>query len=332
MSTSGPRSPRRSFTQTLEEAIKGLTTSPGTSRVVATSSLAAALGLLPGCDPGAATNPQAQDALEQRGQEVLAYGQAPWFTIAGKRDTTRSQISYYNEYWRDLSACNSRYGCMAITVFIKVRIKPNPAADISYKKVGVVYKELGKPDPITAVGYYFARHGDGWEEWHVPVKSTAYQGTFTFGTWYEDGASNTYYDDNSGELYALTWKEPYNDFTTLSLDYAGTSARFTATGVSGTLSFNVEDLDYDKELTLQISTDGGTTWSSLGMGAAGDKNKVYWSADLSQDFERWKVDLDLPGSFPSFRYRLVYRHGIVGGARPVEFTLGTSGGISIPKS
>mgnify|MGYP000184440684 CR=1 FL=1 len=94
-------------------------------------------------------------------------------------------------------------------------------------------------------------------------------------------------------------------------------------------------LDYvargEVEAGFVYSTDGGSTWKTLPMGAAGDKNKIYWSSDLSTDFERWKIDLDLPGSFPSFQYKVVYRHGIVGGAAPVEFTLGNTSGIVVPK-
>lgn len=324
-----PGAPRRpTFAQTLEAALRSLP-APVVPSVVATSGLAAALGLLPGCEPAAPGAAVASDPVEQRGQEVIAYGQQHWYERSGRRDL--SQVRYYNESWRDFSNCNSRYGCMSVTVFIKVAVKPNPAADLSYKKVGVVFREVGKPDPITSVGTYFGRHPDGYEEWHVPVKSTSFQGTFTFGAWYEDGAGNTFYDDNNGELYAMTWREPYNDYTTLSVDWGGTNARFTSGGVTGTLSFTVEDLDYDKELRFLYSTDGGSTWKTLPMGASGDKNKIYWSSDLSTDFERWKIDLDLPGSFPSFQYKVVYRHGIVGGAAPVEFTLGNTSGIVLPK-
>lgn len=329
MDPTDPRPTPKTFAQTLEEALRALPAPPSGTLAAKGALALAAVGLLPGCEPAApATGP---GSLEQDPSAVIAYGQQHWYQREGKRDVTKQQVRYYGEYWRDFSNCNSRYGCMSITVFIKLLVKPNPAADISYKKIGVVYREVGKSDPITSVGSYFSRRGDGWEEWHVPVKSTSFQGAFTFGAWYEDGASNLHYDDNNGELYALTWKEPYNDYTTLSTDYAGSNARFTASGVSGTLSFTVEDLDYDKELTLTYSTDGGSTWTTLPMGTAGDKNKVYWSADLSTDFERWKIDLDLPGSFPSFQYKVIYRHGITSGATPVEFTLGNVGGISMPK-
>jgi hypothetical protein len=55
------------------------------------------------------------------------------------------------------------------------------------------------------------------------------------------------------------------------------------------------------------------------MGAAGSVNQLYWKNDIDQDFERWQVDLDVPGSFPNFEFRLVYRHG-TGGGVPAEFS------------
>jgi hypothetical protein len=88
----------------------------------------------------------------------------------------------------------------------------------------------------------------------------------------------------------------------------------------------VQDLDFDKVLKLTYSTDGGVTWKDLTMGAAGSKNQLSWKGDIDQDFERWEVDLDLPGSFSSFQYKLIYRHGTGGGVSPAEFSL--AGGLS----
>ena len=198
--------------------------------------------------------------------------------------------------------------------------------------LGAAYREVGQDNPITVNGFYFTTLPDGLEEWHIPIKSSAHSGTFTFNVWYEDGKSGRFYDDNNGELYALRWQDDPSDYTTLSQDYAGSSAVFDATGVKGVLSFTVEDLDYDKELKFLYSTDNWVTTQTFGIGASGDKNSLHWVTNLSRDFERWQIDLDLPGSFTTFRYKLVYRHGVTGGARPVEFTLGTSSGLVLPRS
>ena len=318
----------RSFAETLERALAKL---PAGQALAAGGTLAGLLGLLPGCDPAApatpADSPAGAAALQQ---EVIAYGQHDWAQNLGVHDP--SKVSYHNEFWRDLSNCNTRFGCLSITVFVKVKVRPIVGADLAYKKVGAVYREINQDNPITANGFYFATLPDGMEEWHVPIKSTAHAGTFTFNVWYEDGKGGRFYDDNKGELWALRWQDDLSDYTTLSQDFAGTSAVFKATGVSGTLSFTVEDLDYDKELRLVYSTDDWATSHTLGMGAATDKNSLHWVSNVSRDFERWQVSLDLPGAFTSFRYKLIYKHGVVGGAQPVEFTLGGASGLVLPRT
>lgn len=309
----------RTFAQSLERALSGL---PQKGLAV-TGTLASMLGLVPACDP-AAPSP----AVGSLAQDVIASGQKDWVQTLGTRDT--NMVRYYSEFWRDFSNCNSRYGCLSVTVFVKVKVRPTVGADLAYKKIGTVHRELNRPDPITTTGYYFATLPDGMEEWHVPIKSTSHAGAFTFDVWYEDGKGGRFYDDNQGELYALRWVNDSSDFSTLSVDYGSSNATRTAAGVSGTLTFTVADLDYDKQLELVYSTDNWATSTTLGMGGPTDKNKVYWNADLSAEYERWKVDLDLPGAVPSFRYKLIYRHGITAGATPVEFVLGGTSGLVLP--
>lgn len=317
----------RSFAETLERALAKL---PAGHTLAAGGTLAGLLGLLPGCDPAAPAAPDSPVGTAALQQEVIAYGQHDWAQNMGVHDP--SKVSYYNEYWRDLSNCNTRFGCLSITVFIKVKVRPVAGADLAYKKVGAVYREINQDNPITANGFYFSTLPDGQEEWHVPIRSTAHAGTFTFNVWYEDGKGGRFYDDNNGELWALRWQDELADYTTLSQDFAGTSAVFNATGVKGTLSFTVEDLDYDKELRLVYSTDDWATSHTLGMGAATDKNSLHWVSNISRDFERWQVNLDVPGAFTSFRYKLIYKHGVVGGAQAVEFTLGGPSGLVLPRS
>lgn len=329
-----PRAPRRqaqSFAESLEQTLSALG-DKGRARLsaglTAGGALASLVGiaLVPGCDPAVPGEAGATGSITS---PVIAYGQRDWAQQLGTRD--RSKVTYYNEFWRDYSSCSSRYGCSSLTVFIKVRVKPTVGADLSYKKIGVVYRELGKSDPITVTGYYFATHGDGWEEWHVPVKSTSFQGAFTFNAWYEDGKSGRFYDDNNGELYALTWTDPPKDYVTVRPDWALSTATVSATGVSGRLAFVIADLDYDKELRLEWSTDNWTTTNVAPMGTAGEKNKLIWNANLGNDFERWVIDLDLPGSPLNFRCRLVYKHGVVNGATPVEFVGGGPSGYFLEK-
>jgi hypothetical protein len=322
-----PSAGTRSFAETLERTLAKL---PVSQSLAAGGTLASLLGLVPACEPASpadlASEAPTPAALRQ---EVIAFGQHDWAQNLGTHNP--SMVTYYNEYWRDLSNCNSRFGCMSITVFIKVKVRPVLGADLGYKKVGAVYREVGQPDPITTTGFYFATLPDGMEEWHVPIKSTSHAGTFTFNVWYEDGKSGRYYDDNNGELWALRWVEDALDYTTLSQDFAGSTAVFDATGVKGPLSFTVEDLDYDKELRFLYSTDNWVTTHTVGIGAATDSNSLHWVSNVSRDFERWQISLDLPGAFTSFRYKLVYRHGVVNGAQPIEFTLGGSAGYALTR-
>lgn len=310
---------RLSFVQKMAEQFPSC---PGTTRRLAIGSLVATVGsLLPACDP-AVPNAFDDSNVGAQNQNVIAFGQADWVQVRGRRDT--SQVHFYQEFWRDTSGCNSRFGCRSITVFVKLRVKPAFSADLSKKKVGVIFREAGKADPITTVGNYFTTHGDGYEEWHVPIKSESFRGTFLFTAFYENGAGGTFFDDNEGKRHALSWQA--NDWLTVAQDWASTTAVFDATGVSGPLAFTVQDLDYNKVLKLVYTTDGWATSHELGMGPAGTKNVLAWKSDIDQDFERWEADLDLPGSFTAFQGKIIYRHG-TGGGTPAEF----SAFFSLPK-
>ena len=76
-------------------------------------------------------------------------------------------------------------------------------------------------------------------------------------------------------------------------------------------------------LKLVYSTDGWVTTKELPMGSPGTANQLSWKSDIDQDFERWEVNLDLPGSFSSFQFKLIYRHGTGGGITPAEFSFGS---------
>ena len=150
--------PRRTLSQSLE-ALLCAATVPSTRTVAVGSLLATVSSLAPGCDPAAPV----VDSLEQG---VIAYGQADWVQRSGIRDT--AQVQYYKEYWRDLSTCNSRFGCRSMTVFIKLRVKPVSGADLSKKRVGVEWHNPGVPSRTAvgaarsqAAGVIDRRHGVG---------------------------------------------------------------------------------------------------------------------------------------------------------------------------
>lgn len=311
------------FAETLEQTLSRLTENQRTAFAVG-GTLASLVGIVPGCDPAA---PVETDAAS-RTQEVLADGQRDWAQNMGLRD--RSMVRYYHEFWRECSG-GSRFGCSAMTVVLKVAVRPMPGGDLAYKKVGVVYREIGKGTPITATGTYFSLHADGMEEWHIPIRSTSYQGVFTFNAWYEDGKYGRYYDDNNGELYAVSWTDSSSDLITIRPDWAASTAKIDASGMSGRVAVIVEDLDYDKDLSIEWTTDNWATKNTFGMGGSGDKNKLFWDSNLGRDFDRWVVDVDLPGSFTAFRYRVLYRHGVVGGADVQTFVGGGPNGFLIER-
>ena len=87
----------------------------------------------------------------------------------------RSMIRYYSDFWREFSG-SGRYGYTGVTVFIKLLRAAGGRRGSVVQKVGVVYREVGNPTPVTATGYYFARMPDGAEEWHRPSAQHAAAG------------------------------------------------------------------------------------------------------------------------------------------------------------
>ena len=238
---------------------------------------------------------------------------ADWAQYEGRRDT--NMVAYTGGWWQDCTA-NTRFGCGTINLHLKLRVRPVQNADLAWKRVGVVYHSPDDPTEKTAVGNYFATYGDGTEEWQVTVTAGAQQ-VVLFDAWYQDGAGTTWVDDNQGELHVVN---PGPDYTVVRVEPWLNTVVVGDRGVQGTLSVQVEDLDYDKGIELVASTDGWQTVQRFEMGAAGDKNKWYWVEDFPYGGrERWHIDLDLPGPADHFQYAVAYRHGVVNGATTYTF-------------
>jgi len=240
---------------------------------------------------------------------------ADWAQYEGQRRT--DMISYTGAFWSECKQPNTRFGCGSVDLVLKLRVRPVAGADIAWKRVGVVWHSPYDPTERTSAASYFTTGGDGDEEWHVAVNVPTWQRTILFDVWYQDGAGHTYYDDNQGELhvvndgpdYQVMRTEPWNSNLTL-----------TDHGVQGTLSLQLVDLDYDKQVALVGTTDGWQTVIELGMGAPGSVNRWYWAEDYPWSAsERWQIDVDLAGDFQRFEYAVVYRHGVVNGARTYSF-------------
>ncbi|HTJ44013.1 MAG TPA: hypothetical protein VL463_18030 [Kofleriaceae bacterium] len=238
---------------------------------------------------------------------------ADWAQYQGIRDT--SMVSYSGTWWSDCTA-NTRFGCGSMAVHLKLRVKPVANADINWKRVGVVYHAPDDPTERTAVGEYFTTYGDGTEEWHVTATIGAQQ-IMLFDAWYQDGAGGTWIDDNQGELHVVN---PGPAYQVVRVEPWLNTATVGSSGVQGQLSVQVSDLDFDKQLELDCTTDGWKTVQRFGIGSPGEKNKWYWTEDFPYGGrERWKIDLDLPGATTRFEYAVGYRHGVVNGAKSYEF-------------
>jgi hypothetical protein len=246
-------------------------------------------------------------------QPILGGGAQDWAQREGQRNP--HMVSYLGAHWQEYSDCNFRGGCQTVRVFVKLRVKPVHGVDLAWKKVGVVYRASNGAIE-TALGRYFTTWSDGDEEWHVPVDLRAWQSSiFTFNAWYQDGRGHTFYDDNGGDLHAVTWS---GNYAVVSQEYPS-QLTLDAGGVRGEIGLRVADLDYEKDLELVWSTDGWATVNRWGIGQAGEANRWSWAMDYGDAYEQWKLRVELPGAFDQFEYAIVYRHGLAGGARRYEF-------------
>lgn len=263
-----------------------------------------------------ATTDRSDEPLGEAEEAVLANGQSDWAQQQGQRNT--SMVRYYQESWWswNYTTCSSRFCPQYIDVFLKLAVRPVAGANLDQKRVGVVYRAPGSNELTTVTGNYFTTWNDGDEEWHIKVTVPSSQVFLSFNAWYQDGAGNTFYDDNVGELHAVTAGPTSiavvqmggDPFTTVSLD---------ETGVHGSVSARLMDVDYDKQVDMVYTLDNWQTshWLSVGTG----DNAWHWVEDYGQDYERWTVDLDLPGDFQEMQYAIRYRHGVVNGAHAYEF-------------
>lgn len=244
-----------------------------------------------------------------------------WAQNEGVRD--ESKVHYYDEAWSHVETtgqtCGER-GCYGgtttTTVWVKLRVQPQWGANLDNKHVGVVYRDRTGTQG-TANGYYFTTHGDGYEEWHVPVVLSGHHDFIAFNAWYQDGAGGpTWYDDNQGELHVHKMNEYYS---MVRQWWADTDVMIDETGIHGTIAIQVTDLDYDKDIRLVYTTDDWATVQEMTIGEA-ELNAWHFSHDeYSGNTERWVLDLELLGTYDHIEYAIVYRHGVVNGADTYEY-------------
>lgn len=245
-----------------------------------------------------------------------------WAQYEGKRDTRMVQYTGVSSW-----SCqyNTRFGCGSLLMNVVVRVRPVEHADLSWKRVGIVYRTLEDLTERTAIGSYERTLDNGDEQWRVAFTAPGSDPVVVFDTWYQDGAGHTWIDDNEGELHVVNAGASYQ---IVRVEPWLNTVAIGENGVTGRISVQLADLDYDKQLEVVATKDGWQTTLHLGMGAPGDANKLYWVEDFPYPpgRERWQIDVDLPGPADHFEYAVVYRHGVVNGARTYEFWDNNGGG------
>lgn len=307
-----PAAPKSLFAS-LEKALARL--DGPLARLARTGAFAGAITMAAGPLAGGCAVPSSSGADEDLGEAsdaVIGDGQSDWAQQQGQRDTAR--VSYYGENWFNYTNCGNRGGCQGIDLFIKLRVKPAAGANLANKHVGVVYRAPGSNALTTVAGNYFTTWGNGDEEWHVKVSLRSSQTVVSFNAWYQDGVGNTLYDDNQGELHPVAIG---SSFQAIAHMWGLTDLVVDDAGAHGAIAVRLADIDVDKQVSMVYTTDNWQTTHWLDMGAG--QNQWHWVEDYGADYERWQVDVNLPGSFQQLQYAVVYRHGVQNGATTYEF-------------
>lgn len=300
------------FAQSMERTLARL--KDRTSQLVHSGTVAGAVTLatllgLPGCDnatPAPSGDTPADPSLDN--------GKTDWAQAQGQRNP--SMVTFAQSYWHEYTNPSGRFGYQGVDVIVKLRVKPVQGADLSQKRVGVEWHNPSMPSH-TALGTYFATQADGYEEWHVRMSLRTYDPhPVVFNAWYQDGKGNTFYDDNNGEFWAVAYDGAYS---VVRQDFSQTKLTVGPTGVKGNITLAIADLDFDKDLRIRYTTDDWKTFKEIRMGAQGAANTLSYTTKLGVGMEQWKADIDLPGPVSRLQYAVVYRHGIVNNASPVEF-------------
>lgn len=273
------------------------------------------------------------ETADEHGTSQLGTGEKDWAQLQGQRNA--DMIRPQGSSWHEFVNCGSRGGCMGVDVWVKLLVSPQQGADLNQKRVGVEYRTGDSSG--QSIARYFTTYTEGadagMEEWHAKVYLRTWElPVFTYNAWYQDGRGNTYYDDNDGELHAASYRgdqaviQPYNH----PWDGGDNPAlRVDETGVHGKLSIAVADLDFDKQIEMVYAVDGEWQEPALTFGMAGgdasQKNKWHWVADLWTGYERWEIDIDLPGDYDTFEYAILYKHGVKGHARAYDYWMNGGG-------
>jgi hypothetical protein len=70
-------------------------------------------------------------------------------------------------------------------------------------------------------------------------------------------------------------------------------------------------------MKLVWTTDAWATVNEAGMGEG--PNLWHWKDDVGGGFDRWEIQLDLPGPAERFEYAVLFRHGPAAPAKAYDF-------------
>lgn len=256
------------------------------------------------------------ETAAEHGTSQLGTNELDWAQQQGERNP--AMVRYAGSTWHEFTNCGSRGGCMGVDVWVKLIVRPQSGADLNQKRVGLEYRTADTSG--QSIARYFTTYQSGpdagMEEWHAKVYLRTWEmPVFTFNAWYQDGREHTYFDDNDGELHAASYRGEQ-----AAIQHYETNLEVTSSGVRGKISIVVADLDFDKQIEMVYALDG---WQdpapTLGMGEPNEKNRWHWVGDLWNGYERWEMDVDLPGDYRTFEYAIVYKHGVKGQARPYAY-------------
>lgn len=276
---------------------------------------AAVISAAPGMGACVSDGSMPQSA-EEHGTSQLGTGELDWAQREGQRNP--GMIRFDGSSWHEFVNCGSRGGCMGVDVWVKLLVSPQAGADLNQKRVGLEYRTADTSG--QSIARYFTTYHDGpnagMEEWQAKVYLRTWEmPVFTFNAWYQDGAGHTFFDDNDGELHAASYRGEQ-----AVIQHSESTLEVTPSGVRGKVSVILADLDFDKQLQMVYALDG---WQDpapvFGMGEPNEKNTWHWVGDLWNGYERWEIDVDLPGNYSTFEYAIAYRHGVKGQARPYAY-------------
>lgn len=317
--------PSESFSEALEKALARVKRTTGL--IITRGALGAALVSAP---MTACTSELGDADVAALEAELLNSSVLDWAQQRGERNP--SMVRFEGTSWVELENC-SRF-CSTANIFLRLIVTPVAGVDLSQKQVGVMYRSTTSTEPPHGFANFVRTLDDGTEEWQAVVPLRGWDPrVISFNAYYETGEffydeyanewrKRTFFDDNGGDLHVVA---PGPSTWAIRRDFSRDDIQVGPQGVQGTITARVANFDYEKEVEIVWTTDNWATTNVFGMGEPGQTNAWYFQEiipsdpSVAHDFERWAININLPGPADHFEYAILYRHGLGDGARRYEF-------------